>query len=87
MTAPDPATAHSDDAIAYLALADNPHPDDTDVHRAHLARAQVAATLALVEEQRTANLLTAMREAREMGQGDYQMALGDQVAARLGLNR
>lgn len=51
----------------------------------HATAAAAHATLALVEEQRTANLIAAMREARENGQGDYQMALGDQVAARLGL--
>lgn len=61
-----------------------PSDDQQEIARQHLAEAQVHATLALVEEQRTANLiaLTAVEHDHYAGPSS---GLLETIRARLGL--
>lgn len=82
-------TDHAAEARSHIDLwSDIPFPDDDDQEQArqHLDMAQVHATLALAEEQRTANLLAlvAFRASKGTTTGLDSEALLS-VFARLGL--
>ena len=78
-------TDHAAEARDTLDMwTDVPFPDNDDQERArqYLAEAQVHATLALAEEQRTANLISMF--VVSLGE-DRQGALYADILARLGL--
>ena len=85
---------HVTEAREFLQMADEAGDWDTItraqqqwvIERYH-AHAQVKATIALAEEQRTANLLAFIVDARKHGASGHDLvAVGEQVLARLGLN-
>lgn len=80
MTTTDPARHHVEVAKQSLADASKFVPEDL-VRASFLAEAQVHATLALVEEQRTANLIAAAPSINF----DYPEGLMVRLAGRLGV--
>lgn len=82
-------TDHAAEARALVNAATEADPGaDRDDIRTILNFAQVHATLALVEEQRTANLialLTAASKATSVEALKQRVAVEDEILARLGL--
>lgn len=68
---------HAAEAVLCMKYAESPSAGSPEVAAVHMAQAQVHATLALVEQQRIANLITVAGWVEEQGVGEVGALLDE----------